>query len=181
MLYASTQGGLEIRTEGDGTAVIAGRFPYGAETELAPHRREVFQPGAFRVDNDVHLLSQHNYASPLASRASGSLTVTGDDDALSFEARIAPEVANTSHGGDALAMIRAGLAIGLSPGFVVPADGSTVERRGDDIVRTVSKAELHELSIVTKAAYSTAQVEARSWTPERITQGFVCIPAWRWR
>jgi len=122
MLYGARGGGLEIRQGGDGTRVIAGRFPYSAATDLAPGRREVIEGRAFaaRLDagEDVHLLLSHDFAKPLASRAAGSLTVEDGDEALTFEARIAPAIAETSHGRDALAMIEAGLVVGLSPGFI---------------------------------------------------------------
>jgi hypothetical protein len=94
-----------------------------------------------------------------------------------FEASI-PAIAETSHGRDALAMIAAGLAVGISPGFRIPPkravpDAEEIEEEDDDpdngehraIIRTIKAALLYELSIVTRAAYSEAQVEARNWCP----------------
>lgn len=182
MLYAPITGGLELRTEGDGSHTIAGRFPYGTETELQRGRFETFQSGAFRMQDDVHLLAQHNYAQPLASRKSGSLTLTDTDEGLAFEARISPEVADTSHGRDTLALVRAGLSVGLSPGFRLTPGGERVERRTNGVLRTVQGADLFELSIVTRPAYSSAQVEARSWEPELKEGSLPKLPAaWRWR
>lgn len=183
MLYAYA-GGLEIREDG-GTAILSGRFPYNTETELARGRFEAFASRALRSSADVHLLAGHDYSRPLASTGSGSMTLHDGDDALGFEARIAPTVANTSHGRDTLALVRAGLAVGLSPGFRVAADGERVERRRDGLHRTVRQAELFELSIVTRPAYSTAQVEARSWEPagafDEFVRNPVVLPLYRWR
>lgn len=169
MLYGAQGGGLEIRQGGDGTRVIAGRFPYSAATDLAPGRREVIEARAFaaRLDagEDIHLLLSHDFAKPLASRAAGSRTVEDGDEALTFEARIAPAIAETSHGRDALAMIGAGLAAGLSPGFRVPDGGATVAEDGAAVLRRITRADLFELSIVTRPAYGAAQVEARNWQP----------------
>lgn len=178
MLYAYA-GGLEIRADGQ-AAVLSGRFPYNAETELARGRFEVFASRALRAQSDVHLLAGHDYAKPLASTRSGSLTLTDGDDALMFEARIAPDVASTSHGRDTLALVRAGLSAGLSPGFRVAPDGEAVERRSDGLHRTVRSAELFELSIVTRPAYTTAQVEARSWRADDPVMFFLPA-ACRWR
>lgn len=158
-------GSIEIRAGDDGAQTIVGRFPYESETELAPGRFERFARRSLHARSDAYLLAAHDFARPLASRESRTLTLTDADDALTFEARITPEVAATSHGRDALALLRAGLAAGLSPGFRVPMNGDAVERRGDAIVRTVNSAEVFELSIVTRAAYPQAQVEARSWAP----------------
>lgn len=160
-------GSIECRAEADGVT-IRGRFPYSVQTELAPGRFEVMAPGALHARADTYLLAGHDFDRPLASREAGSLTLTDTAEALQFEARIAPEVAATSHGRDMLALIHSGLAVGLSPGFRVLADGEEVQRDGAHLVRTIRAAELYELSIVTRPAYSTAQVEARSWQAEPI-------------
>lgn len=164
MLYAFADG-LEVRAAAGGAEVIAGRFPYGSETQLAPGRFEVFGPRALRGAEVVHLLAGHDYSKPLASTRGGSLILADADEALTFEARIAPEVAGTTHGRDTLALVRSGLAVGLSPGFRVAANGDAVEHRSDGLHRMVRAAELFELSIVTRPAYDAAQVEARSWAP----------------
>ncbi|MEO1318346.1 MAG: HK97 family phage prohead protease [Pseudomonadota bacterium] len=156
---------FELRGAGDGGAALSGRFPYGVETELAAGKREVFAPHALEVRGAIYLLVQHRIETPLASTVAGSLTVRNEPDALTFEAAISREVAETSHGRDALALIRSGLAVGLSPGFRVEPGGERIERRGDHVLRTVTSALLAELSIVTRPAYDTAAVEARSWQP----------------
>ena len=174
MLFAPVQGGLELRQEGS-TTVIVGWFPYGEVATLSDTgrpRREVFAPGAFHArtadpEAEIHLLSGHDFNRPLASRKGGSLTLQETPEGLAFEARIPPEVTDTTHARDALALIRSGLAVGLSPGFRVPPNGATVEERDGGLLRTIREAQLFELSIVTRPAYEAAQVEARSWTPTR--------------
>ena len=129
----------------------------------------MFFSRAFRrrisAGEEIHLLVQHDFARPIASTRAGSLDLEHGDDALSFEARIAPEIAETTHGRDALAMILGRLATGLSPAFTVPAGGEEIIADAGGLRRTVRMAELHELSIVTKPANSQAQVEARCWRP----------------
>ena len=180
MLHAAARGGLELRRRDDGGAELRGRFPYGAEAELAPGRREVCAARAFGgASGEVHLLAQHDFTRPLASTTAGTLDVQDGDDALTFEARISADVAGTSHGADALALLAAGLAAGLYPGFRVPPGGDDVRQDGPDLVRTVKRAELVELSVVTRPAFAAAQVEARSWACA--TPGPFLSPERRWR
>ena len=163
MLWGGNIGALEVRQEGGETRLSA-RFPYSAQTELAPGRHEVIAPRAFRgrieAGEEIHLLSGHDYEKPLASRAAGNLTLTDTDSALVIEARIA---GGTSWARDFLAAHASGLIRGLSPGFRVSAGGEKVEQRGDGLLRTISRAELFEISAVTVPAYPSAQIEARSW------------------
>lgn len=178
MLTGAAFGGLEVRADDDGSVRITGRFPYDVSADLAPGRSETFAAGSLEAESNVYLLSQHRWDTPLASSQAGTLSLSPDTDGLAFEARLSRDIVETSHGRDAVALIRSGLAVGLSPGFRVKPGGERVESRGAGIMRTVTRAELHELSIVTRPAFPQAQVEARAWRPWRpITQP----AAWRWR
>ena len=88
-------------------------------------------------------------------------------------------MAETSHARDALALIGAGLSVGLSPGFRIPPQRTVPDAEesededpaeGDAIIRTVNAALLYELSVVTRPAYKESQVEARSWAVSRPTR-----------
>lgn len=163
MLWGGNKGTLEVRAEGGSTRLRA-TFPYGAETELAPGRLEVIAPRAFadRINggDEIHLLAGHSYDKPLASRSAGTLTLTDTDDALQIEATLDD---GTSWARDFLAAHGSGLIRGLSPGFRVSKGGERIERRGQGMLRTIDKADLFELSAVTRPAYSAAQIEARAW------------------
>jgi len=163
MLWGGNLGALEVRQEGGETRLSA-RFPYGAQTELAPGRHEVIASRAFRrrieAGEEIHLLAGHDYEKPLASRAAGTLTLTDTDYALVIEARID---GITSWAKDFIAAHAAGLIRGLSPGFRVPAGGEKVEQRGAGLLRTITQADLFEISAVTVPAYPSAQIEARAW------------------
>lgn len=183
MLWGGDNGALEIRAEGGSTRLHA-RFPYGAETELAPGRREIIASRAFaeRIASgeDVHLLAQHDYGKPLASRAAGTLTLRDTDTALEIEATID---AGTSWARDFLSAHAAGLVRGLSPGFRVPNGGERIERRGMDVLRTITRAALFEISAVTRPAYPQAQIEARAWEThqDRLPYRGAVHPFNRWR
>lgn len=182
-LWAATLGALEVRTEGGATRLRA-TFPYGAETELATGRHEVIAARAFsdRIERgeDIHLLSGHDFEKPLASRAAGNLTVRETDQALEIEAVID---GGTSWARDFIAANAAGLVRGLSPGFRVMPGGERVERRASGLLRTITAAELIEVSAVTRPAYPQAQIEARSWEThqDRQPERGAVHPLNRWR
>lgn len=172
MLWGAMNGGLELRAEGGETCLRA-TFPYGRETEIAAGRHEVIAPRAFaaRIDagEDIHLLAGHDFNKPLASRAAGNLTVTDGDDALMLEARID---GGTSWARDFLAAHASGLIRGLSPGFRVPRGGERIEQRSAGVLRTVTAADLFEISAVTRPAYPAAQIEARCWETHQDRQPY---------
>lgn len=181
MLWGGHIGSLEVRAAG-GETHLSARFPYGAETELAPGRYEVIAARAFadRIESgqDIYLLAGHDINRPLASRSAGNLTLTDGDDALQIEATID---GSTSWARDFLAAHGSGLIRGISPGFRVARGGDRIERRGDGILRTITRANLSEISAVTKPAYSDAQIEARSWQPpcEATAQAYHALNRWR--
>lgn len=202
-------GGLELRRESDGGVRLSGRFPYGAYAVLSDGGRsgrpqkEVIASRAFeyRVNDpkeDIHLLVGHSYDRPLASKGNGTLTMRDTAAALVFEAVISRAISETSYGRDALAMIGAGLAVGISPGFRIPParavpDAEEITEEPDDgviddqgqprrgaLIRTVKAALLYELSLVVRPAYPDAQVEARNWTPGAVARpGIHHLKRWR--
>lgn len=181
MLWGAASGALELRATTGGVR-ISGRFPYGQATELVPGRFEVIEARAFseRIEagEDVHLLSGHSYEKPLASRHAGTLEIRETPEALEIEAELS---GGTSWAKDFIEAHRSGLIRGLSPGFRVSKGGERIERRGDGLLRTVSKAELFEISTVARPAYPQAQVEARSWQAEIEPRVTFLHPLNRWR
>ncbi|SCM69693.1 hypothetical protein KARMA_3933 [Donghicola eburneus] len=173
MLWGGSKGGLEVRTSADGSTVLRGRFPYANPTVLSDgreRRMEVFEARAFGASvadgADVHLLVHHDMNKPLASRGAGSLVLEDSDDALTFEATLAPEMRSVGYVQDFLGTLASGLVGGISPGFRVPQGGDVVRRSGGGVMRSVRTATLIEISAVTKPAYPSAQIEARNWVPD---------------
>ncbi len=181
-------GGLEVRRSKGGGARLSGSFKYNSRAVLSDGgrsgrpRKESFASRAFsyridRQEEDIHILVGHDFGKPLASRGAGTLDIRDTDDAVLIEAEITPTIADTSHGRDALALLEAGLAVGLSPGFRLPpkravARPERIEEEPNDpsrgmhraLIRTITAALLFEFSLVTKPAYPDAQVEMRNWT-----------------
>jgi len=205
MLTGFADGGLELRHKPDGSARLAGRFPYNSRAVLSDGgrngrpKKEQFAPGAFRhsveTDQEVHLLVGHSFDRPLASRGAGTLNLEDTPDALVFEAMIAAELMEVSYVRDALSALSVGLITGISPGFRIPpkitvpnAEEVTEEdpNEGRALIRTIFEAILFEISLVSRPAYSETEVEARSWelgqkpTPNLNSQNLAGVRR-RWR
>lgn len=193
MLWGGHEGGLELRKRASGALALHGRFPYGKRAVLSDGgrtgrpRKEVIAPRAFsyrveRPEEDIHLLIGHSYDRPLASRGAGTLELMDSDDALSFAATITDEMQEVSYVRDFLAAMRAGLIIGISPGFRIPPEraepnAEKVEEEdpaeGKALIRTIFAALLYELSVVTRPAYDETQIEERNWQPQPQAQMFL--------
>lgn len=192
-------GELEVRARDDGARLLRGRFPYMKHAVLSDGGnrgrpvKERFRPGAFafRVGDpvaEVHLLVGHDYNRPLASKLNGTLSFADTALALIFEAVITPRVQETSYARDILALVGAGLAVGVSPGFRMPPKRTVPDAErmieenpaeGRAMIREISDCLLYELSIVTAPAYHESIVEelgdAASVEARQIQ------PAYRWR
>lgn len=201
MLWGGHEGGLELRKRASGALALHGRFPYGKRAVLSDGgrtgrpRKEAFAPRAFsyrvdRPEEDIHLLIGHSYDRPLASRGAGTLDLTDSDDALTFAATLTAEMQEVSYVRDFLAAMRAGLIVGISPGFRIPPeravkDAEKVEEEnpaeGTALIRTIFAALLYELSVVTRPAYDETQIEERNWQPDRLILPVSVHPSARWR
>jgi hypothetical protein len=205
--YGRLGGALELRAEGNGARTLHGSFPYRTRAILSDGGRrgrpqkEEFDSNAFayRVNDqeaEIHLLIGHDYGKPLASKLSRTLALRDTPAALEFEAQITPAVAETSHVRDILALIGAGLATGLSPGFRLPPERAVpkdeAEEFGEEpdnpsegehraIIRRIKQALLFELSIVTAPAYPTARVEARARPLAKCSDAGLARALNRWR
>ncbi len=201
---------LEVRKRKDGSRIVRGRFPYNRRAVLTDGGntgrpvKEVFKPKSFtyRIDiptEEIHLLVGHDYDKPLASKLNGTLSFKDTAAALLIEAVITPQVLQTSYARDTLALIAAGLAVGLSPGFRIPPkrtvpNAETYEdedpSEGRAKIRTINDALLYEMSVVTRPAYSESIVEADEDEDEEeededaipvARKRSIILPSYRWR
>lgn len=201
MLWGGHSGGLELRKRASGALALAGRFPYNKRAVLSDGgrtgrpRKEVIASRAFayrvdRPEEDIHLLIGHSYDRPLASRGAGTLELQDSDDALTFTASITQEMQQVSYVIDFLAAMRAGLIVGISPGFRIPPERAVPQAEkveeedpaeGMALIRTIFAALLYELSVVTRPAYDETQIEERNWQPDRLILPVRVHPSARWR
>jgi len=119
---------------------------------------------------NVHVLVGHDFNKPLGSLAAGTARVVDGDDAVRFEVDLPDETDMPTHMRDAVNMVRAGLVGGVSPGFRVPpanvvanAESLTPEPGNPGVmIREINQAVLYELSLVTRPAYASTEVDLRA-------------------
>ena len=127
---------------------------------------------------NIHVLAGHSYDRPMGDMLRSGARVTSTREALEFEVELPPDGDQPGYMRDAIAMIRAGLIGGISPGFRVPPrsvvpDGERLEPEIGNAaiqVRVIENAVLPELSIVTTPAYTETDVDVRALealTPRR--------------
>lgn len=119
--------------------------------------REQFTPGAFSgyltSGNDVRCLFEHDYTQLLGRTKSGTLILTEDDTGLRFE--LTPP--NTQLGNDVLELVERGDIEGMSFGFRALKENWDITQ--SPYLRTVTAAELREITITSLPAYPESGVE----------------------
>lgn len=135
----------------------AGRFEGYASTFNGPADSygDVIAPGAFAASLAAHkaagtapvMLWQHDTAEPIGRW----IDLREDSHGLRVVGQLTLE---TQRGAEALALLKANALNGLSIGFMVPDDGAVMSGRQ----RTITKADLVEVSIVSLPANSAARV-----------------------
>lgn len=118
--------------------------------------RERIQRGALKSEANVSLWWMHDSKSPLANTRSGTLSISEDSKGIAFEA----DLGDSPRAAEIRDLVKRGVVSEMSIGFTVEADawdGATS--------RTVTKARLHELSLVENAAYPGTFAEVRKEKP----------------
>lgn len=161
-----TTNSVEIRESEDGKRMLAG---YAVKWGMRSHKmgwrsfREQFSKGAFTesLTNDNQLaLWAHDTTKVLGNTKSGTLRLYEDDVGLRFEL----DLGNTTLANDAYETIKRGDIDGVSFGFrMIKQEWD--ENDQENIVRTIHKAKLMEISPVAFPAYPDSQVSARSNDP----------------
>ena len=171
-------GELELRQEGK-RRILRGVFPYGGLAVVSDRgrvRKERIAPNAFdftvnrETDRKIDLLVGHSFDRPIANRQTGSLAIQSNAEAVTFEATLPNDGDMPTWVDDAVRAVRAGLMLGLSPGFrvppsdVVPDAEVEVPEPGNPgvYITEVRAGVLREMSLVTAAAYDDASVSLRA-------------------
>jgi uncharacterized protein len=141
---------FEVRETEEGMTFSGYAAVFNSDSVPLPFTERI-APGAFkgslRNRNDIKLLWNHEAGQPLASTRAGNLRLTEDERGLYVEATLP----NTSTARDARELISAGIVDSMSFGFTVARNGE--EWSEDGSVRTLTRISLHEVSIVSFAAY----------------------------
>jgi len=154
----------EIRADADGIKVEGYAAVFGQETDIGGMFREVISAGAFRDAigrDDVVFLINHD-GLPLARTRSGTLTLTEDDHGLKMSTTLDPEdpdvksIAGKMKRGDLDKM-----------SFAFYPEIQEWDDTQEPPLRTIRKASLHDVSIVTTPAYDGTEIALRSLADAR--------------
>lgn len=148
----------EIRAEDDGIKVEGYAAVFGEETDIGGMFREVIERGAFKDAigrDDVVFLINHD-GLPLARTGSGTLTLTEDDHGLHIATTLDPEDPDVK---SIAGKMRRGDLDKMS--FAFYPDVVEWDHTGDTSLRTIKRAALDDVSIVTRPAYDATEIALR--------------------
>ena len=157
----------EIRMDSDGIKVEGYAAVFGEETNIGGVFMERIERGAFTDAigrDDVVFLVNHE-GLPLARTRSGTLKLTEDDHGLKIETTLDADdpdvksIAGKMKRGDLDKM-----------SFAFYPDVQEWDETGDLPVRSISKASLYDVSIVTTPAYEGTEIALRSLADSRVKQ-----------
>lgn len=180
--YLPAAEGNAIELRDDGGPVIRGISPpWNSSSVDLGGFTEQFAPSAFdRVLNrskndprgrvDVVGLFNHDENLVLSRTTNNSLGLSKEATGLGYEMRNLPD---TQTARDVVSLLRAGLLYGASFGFIVADKGQhwTEDTKGNP-VRTITDADLFDISVVTWPAFPASQAGLRSlaqWRQENLT------------
>lgn len=149
----------EVRADDDGILVEGYAAVFNEEADIGGFFRERIEPGAFSEAigrDDVVFLINHD-GLPLARTRSGTLTLSEDERGLKISTRLEdgdPDVARI------VGKMRRGDLDKMS--FAFWPDVQEWDDSGDVPLRTIKKASLHDVSIVTTPAYDGTEIGLRS-------------------
>lgn len=160
------RGGIaaEIRAEGDEIRVAGYAAVFNQATDIGGYFREVIAPGAFDEAigrDDVVFLINHD-GLPLARTRSGTLKLSLDDKGLRMETVLDatdPDVQSI------VPKMKRGDLDKMS--FAFWPEVQEWDESGDIPVRTIMKARLYDVSIVTTPAYDGTSIGLRSLDEHR--------------
>lgn len=135
--------------------------------------REQVAPGAFTesmAKRDVRFLWNHNTDYPLGRTGNGTLRLNEDAEGIGFE----NDPPATSWGNDAVASLRRGDVSQTSFGFEVVEDDWSIDTN-EQLIRTIRKGELWEISPVVFPAYPQTEVGLRG---QEVLEAMPTMPDW---
>ncbi len=154
----------EIRADADGIKVEGYAAVFGQETDIGGMFVEVIERGAFKESigrDDVVFLINHA-GLPLARTRSGTLKLSEDDHGLKIETDLDPEDPDVK---SIVGKMKRGDLDKMS--FAFFAEIQEWDEEGETPLRTIKKATLADVSIVTQPAYDGTEIGLRSLAASR--------------
>jgi len=155
----------EVRADGDTLAVEGYAAVFDQETDIAGMFRERIARGAFADAigrDDVVFTFNHDDSTVMARTRSGTLALREDDKGLWMRSELDPEdpdvrrVAGKMRRGDLDKM-----------SFAFFADVQEWDDSGEMPLRTIKRASLHDVSVVTMPAYDGTEIGLRGLSEHR--------------
>jgi HK97 family phage prohead protease len=157
---------VEVREgdDGEGIRVTGYAAVFNQETDICGFFRERILPGAFSdaigKDDVVFLVNHHGL--PLARTRSGTLKLSEDDHGLKIETELDPNDPDVQA---LVPKMQRGDLDKMS--FAFSAVKETWDETVDPPMRSVEKAELYDVSVVTNPAYEGTEIGLRSLQSHR--------------
>lgn len=154
----------EIRAEADGIKVSGYAAVFNQEADIGGWFREVIAPGAFDEAlgrDDVVFLINHD-GLPLARTRSGTLSLSVDDHGLKMETTLDPDDPDVK---SIIPKMKRGDLDKMSFAFLPEAQ--EWDETTDPPLRTIKKASLFDVSIVTTPAYDGTDIGLRALAAHR--------------
>ena len=154
----------EIRADADGIKVEGYAAVFGQETDIGGMFREVIERSAFKDAigrDDVVFLINHD-GLPLARTRSGTLTLKEDEYGLRIETTLDPDDPDVK---SIVGKMKRGDLDKMS--FAFFPDVQEWDDSGETPLRTIKRASLYDVSIVTSPAYDGTEIALRSLAASR--------------
>jgi hypothetical protein len=146
--------------EADGNRLVGYGVVWNSRSVDLGGFREVIAPGAFdrtlKEFPDVFALVEHDTNRVLARTSNGTLKLTPDSHGLKVEI----DPADTTYARDVLALVKRGDVHAMSFRFRPFPGGSSFDTR--NALRTITSAQLKEVSVVASPAYLATEVAVRA-------------------
>ncbi|MFA7308253.1 MAG: HK97 family phage prohead protease [Hyphomicrobium sp.] len=152
---------VERRAAADGGKVTVGGYAavFGEAADIGGYFREIISRGAFSASlkgGDVRAYFEHDRGRVLGRSSAKTLRVDEDSKGLAVEI----DLPDTTDGRDARELIERGDISGMSIGMIVRKQ--EWDETTDPPTRTITDAELIEVSIVSEPAYEGTTIAMRS-------------------
>lgn len=160
------EGKLETRAQGEGARKLVGYASvFDSLSQVIWGFREQVRPGAFAetIGDDVRALWNHDPAYVLGRTTAGTLALEEDDHGLHVEID-PPETPLVE---SFLASVERGDVSQMSIGFAVLEDDWSLDEQ-NQLIRTVIKAKLYEVSPVTFPAFTETEIGLRGGRAEEL-------------
>lgn len=155
---------VEVRADADGVLVEGYAAVFNQETDIGGYFREVIAPGAFTDAigrDDVVFLINHD-GLPLARTRSGTLSLSQDDHGLKISTRLDAEDPDVR---SIIGKMKRGDLDKMS--FAFWPEVQEWDESGETPLRTIRKASLFDVSIVTTPSYDGTEIGLRSLDAHR--------------